>query len=147
VRRAFLAVPLVAVLAAGCGSGGEKRLSREEYAKRGDAVCRAYNAGTRALGTPTSMRALARVADRSLPFLERAIRDLRRLRPPKDEEATTRRWVRQLVLLRRDVARIRDRAHANDANGVRGVVPDATKRNDRFSRLAGKLGMTVCSRG
>jgi hypothetical protein len=146
VRRALLAVPLVVTLASGCGSGGEKRLSREEYAKRADAVCRAYNAGTQGLGTPASMRGLARVAGRGLPFLDRALRDLRRLRPPKDEEPTTRRWLRQLALLRKDVVRIRDRARANDANGVRSVVPAATRQNERFSRLAGELGMTVCSR-
>jgi hypothetical protein len=146
VRRSLLALPLVLALAAGCGSSGEKRLSREEYAQRADTVCRAYNAGTRGLGTPHSMRALARVAGRSLPFLDRALRDLRRLRPPKGEEATTRRWLRQLSLLRGDVVRIRNRARANNANGVRRVVPDATERNDRFSRLAGELGMTVCSR-
>ena len=91
------------------------------------------------------MRALADVAGRSLPLLDRALRDLGRLRPPKDEEATTRAWLRQLSLLRRDVVRIRNRARANDANGVRAVVPAATKRNERFSRLAAQLGMAVCS--
>ena len=146
MRRSLLALPLVLALAAGCGSSGEKRLSREEYATRADAVCRTYNSGTRGLGTPTSMRALARVAGWSLPFLDRALRDLRRLRPPKDEEAVTRRWLRQLSLLRGDVVRIRDRARANDANGVRAVVPAATTRNESFSRLAAELGMTVCSR-
>jgi hypothetical protein len=146
VHRTLLAVPLVVVMAAGCGSGGEKRLSRDEYAKRADGVCRAYNTATRRLGRPTSMRALARVAGRSLPFLDRAVRDLRRLRPPKEEEAMTRTWLRQLTLLRRDVVRIRDRARANDANGVRAVVPAATKQNERFATLAAQLGMTVCSR-
>jgi len=144
VRRALPVLAALLPLAAGCGSGGDHRLSREEYAHRGDAICRRYNAATAALGFPTSMPALARVANRSLPPLDRALRDLRRLRPPEDEEPAARTWLRQLALLRREVVRIRDRARANDANGVRRVVPAATRQNRRFLRLARRLGMTVC---
>jgi len=147
VRRALTALCVLLAFAAGCGSGGEKRLSKEEYAKRADAVCRRYNEGTRPLGTPRSMPALAKVADRSLPLLDRAIRDLRALEAPEDEEATARAWVRQLSLLRSDVVRIRDHARANDARGVREVVPAAARRNARFSELATQLGMSVCNQG
>jgi hypothetical protein len=137
---------MLLALSPGCGSSGEKRLSKEEYARRADAVCRRYNAATRGFGSPQSMPALAQLADRSLPFLDRAIRDLRALKPPEDEARTARTWLRQLTLLRGDVVRIRDRARANDANGVRAVVPAATRRNERFARVAAELGMTVCSR-
>jgi hypothetical protein len=144
VRRALTALAVLLVLESGCGSG-ENRLSKEEYAQRADAVCRRYNEATSGLGSPQSMPALANVAARSLPHLDRAIRDLRALKPPEDEETTARTWVRQLALLRGDVVRIRDRAQANDANGVRAVVPAATRRNQRFAELATQLGMTVCN--
>ena len=147
MRRAVAALSLVIAFVAGCGNGGEKRLSKEEYARRADAVCRRYNQATRPFGSPRSMAALARVANRSLPFVDRAIRDLRALKPPKDEEQVARRWLRQLTLLRRDVVHIRDRARANDARGVQAVVPAATRRNERFTELATQLGMTVCNRG
>ena len=144
MRRAVTALAVLVVLAPGCGSG-EKRLSKEEYAQRADAVCRRYNAATSGLGSPQSMPALAKVAARSLPHLDRAIRDLRALKPPKDEVATARAWLRQLTLLRGDVVRIRDRARANDAKGVQAVVPAATRRNERFAELATQLGMIVCN--
>ena len=147
MRPALTALSVLLAFAVGCGSSGEKRLSQEEYARRADAVCRRYNESTRALGSPQSMPALAKVAARSLPLLDRAIRDLRALKPPKDEDATARTWLRQLSLLRGDVVRIRDRARANDANGVREVLPAATKRNERFAELATQLGMTVCNQG
>jgi hypothetical protein len=147
VRRALIALFLLLAFAPGCGSGGEKRLSKEEYAKRADAICRRTNRLTRPPGAVQSMPALARFADRTLPPLDRAIRDLRALRPPKDEGQTARAWLRQLSLLRADVVRIRNRARENNARGVRAVALAATARNERFHELATQLGMHVCNRG
>jgi hypothetical protein len=146
VRCAVLALALLLVVAGGCGSGGEKRLSKEEYAKRADAVCHRTNRLTQPPGDISSMPALARFADRTLRPLDRALRDLRALRPPEDEQATADTWLRQLALLRADALRIRNRARANDARGVSTVALAATKRNERFKSLATQLGMTVCNR-
>jgi hypothetical protein len=92
------------------------------------------------------MPALARFADATVKPLANALADLRDLRPPKDEQATARAWLRLLARLRADAVRIRDRARANDANGVRAVALAAMKRNERFKELATQLGMTVCNR-
>jgi hypothetical protein len=92
------------------------------------------------------MRGLARAAARSLPPLGRALKSLRALRPPEDEESTASQWLRQLTLLRGDVARIRLRADANDAAAVRAVAAAAQQRNERFTELAAELGMHVCNR-
>jgi len=146
VRCAVLALALLLVVAAGCGSGGEKRLSREEYAKRADAVCRRTNRLTEAPGDISSMPALARFADRTLKPLDRALADLRTLRPPADEQATVDAWLRQLARLRADAVQIRDRARANDAHGVSTVALAATRRNERSKQLATQLGMSVCNR-
>lgn len=145
--RALITLSVLLPLAAGCGSDGEKRLSRDEYAKRADAVCRRTNQLTRPPATVSSMPALARFAERTLRPLDRAIRDLRALRPPKDEEATARTWLRELSLLRRDVVRIRDGARRNDARSVRTVADAAATRNERFHTLATQLGMRVCNSG
>jgi hypothetical protein len=146
VRCAALALALLLVVAAGCGSGGDKRLSREEYAKRADSVCQRTNRLTQAPGNIRSMPALARFADRTLKPLDRALADLHALRPPEDEQATVDAWLRQLARLRADAAQIRDRARANDARGVSTVALAATRRNERFKELATQLGMSVCNR-
>lgn len=145
MRRGLLALLLVLALASGCGSG-EKRLSKAEFAQRADAVCRRTNRLTQPAATPTTMPGLARLAERSVPPLDRALRDLRALRPPEDEEATVRAWLRQLGLLRAGAVRIRDRAQANDAKGVQTAAVAAQRVNDRFHELASRLGMKVCSR-
>jgi hypothetical protein len=146
VRWAVLALAVLLVASAGCDSGGEKRLSREEYAQRADAVCRRTNRLTQPPRNVTSMPALARFADRTLAPLDRALKDLRSLRPPEDEQSTVDAWLRQLARLRADAVRIRDLARANDARGVSTVAVAATQRNERFKQLATRLGMTVCNR-
>jgi hypothetical protein len=146
VRYAVLALALLVVAGAGCGSGGEKRLSKDEYAQRADAVCRRTNRLTQSPGDVSSMEALARFADRTLKPLDRALHDLRALRPPEDEQASVDAWLRQLALLRADAVRIRNRARENDAHGVSTVALAATRRNELFKALAARLGMTVCSR-
>jgi hypothetical protein len=145
VRRGLLALLLVPALVGGCGSSGEKRLSKPEFAQRADAVCRRTNRLTQPTTTPTTMPGLARLAERSLPPLDRALRELRALRPPEDEEATVQAWLEQLRVLRADAVRIRDRARANDAKGVQTVALVAQRVNDRFHELATRLGMHVCS--
>ena len=146
MRRGLLALLLVSALASGCGSSGEKRLSKAELAQRADAVCRRTNRLTQPATTPTSMPGLARLAEQSLPPLDRALRELRKLRPPEDEQATVRAWLRELARLRAEAVRIRDRAQANDANAVQTVALAAQRVNDRFHELAMQLGMSVCAR-
>lgn len=146
MRRGLLALLLVLALAGGCGSSGEKRLTKEEFARRADAVCRRTNRLTQPATTPRTMPGLARLAERSVPPLDRALRELRALRPPEEEEPTVRAWLRQLGRLRADAVRIRERAQANDAKGVQTVALAAQRVNDRFHGLATRLGMHVCNR-
>jgi hypothetical protein len=145
VRRAVLL--LSCALLAACGSSGSHRLTREEYARRADAICARYQHLTTALGTPSTTRQLAVVAGRTLRILDKATSELVRLRPPESEEPLARQWLDSIAVLRRDVVRLRDRASANDLLGVRRVVRPATRDNRASDRLAARLGMTVCSRG
>ena len=135
------------VLAAGCGGdGGGKRLTREEYAKRADAICGKYNEQTKGLRNPSSLSDLANVADKTLPILDHAISDLRKLKPPADEQATADQWLSQVEKLKGDLEEIRDKARSNDMSGVQGVVPKATRDNAKSNQLATQLGMTVCNK-
>jgi hypothetical protein len=146
VGRAALVVG-AALFVASCGNGGD-RLTKEEYAKRADGICARYNRATQSLGTPgTALGSLARYAASSLPVLDRAIARLRRLKPPKDEEALARRWLSSLGKLRADVVKIRDTARANDIAGVRAIAASAQRDDAATNRLAGRLGAHVCNAG
>jgi hypothetical protein len=145
VRRAVLL--LSCALVVGCGSSGSHRLTREEYARRADAICSRYQHLTTALGAPSNTRELAVVAGRTLPLLDKARSELARLRAPESEQLLAGQWLDSIDALRRDVVRLRDRALANDLLGVRRVVVPASRHNRASDRLAARLGMKVCSRG
>jgi hypothetical protein len=145
VRRAVLL--LSCALVVGCDSSGSHRLTRKEYSRRADAICSRYQHLTTALGAPSNTRRLAVIAERTLRLLDKATSELTRLRPPESEQLLARQWLDSIAVLHSDVARLRDRASANDLLGVRRVVAPASRHNRASDRLAARLGMTVCSRG
>ncbi len=82
-RASFFLVAIF--LATGCGGGGGgKPLTRDEYATKADAICAKYTQQTKALANPSNLSDLANVADKTLPILDHAISDLRKLKPPAD---------------------------------------------------------------
>jgi len=146
VRRTFLLAASLLLVA--CGSGGDHRLSREEYAKRADAICTRFNRLQPSLPSfqNVTVKQVERLADRTLPLLDRTIADVDRLEPPKDEQELADRWLATLRRLRVDAMRIRDRARANDLAGVGALVTPSERDERTAERLAGQLGTSVCSK-
>jgi hypothetical protein len=143
----MLLLAACAVLA-GCGSSGDKRLSKGEYARRADAICTRFNRQQPSLGNPQSVtvKQVEQLASQTIPLLDRTIADLRRLAPPKDEQQLADRWIASLRRLRVDAAKIRDRAKANDLAGV-GALVGPSQRDERASeQLAARLGTRICSK-
>jgi hypothetical protein len=146
VRRASPLL-LAIVLAAGCGgSSGGQRLTREEYAAKADAICSKYKQKTDALARPATLSDLADVSDQVLPLLHAARGELRALRPPQDEEATTKAWVDEFDVIIADVEKIRDAAKKNDAEAVQAAARPALRHDEHSNDLATQLGMTVCNK-
>jgi hypothetical protein len=147
VRRASLLL-LAFVFTAGCGGGGGggERLTRADYAAQADAICGKYNEQTKALANPSNLSDLADVADKTLPILDNALSDLKKLKPPADEQATADQWLSAVEDLKGDLKEIRDKANDKDLKGVQAVVPKATQHNGKANSLATQLGMRVCNR-
>lgn len=95
--RALLAVLLLTALAAGCGSDKPAAPTKTAYVQQADAICRSANAKvtaeakkvfTTARPTPEQIRAYA---DHTfLPVIGQEVKDLRGLRAPEGDEATTK---------------------------------------------------------
>jgi hypothetical protein len=145
VRRGSI-LALAIVVLAGCGGGSGKALSKAEYASKADAICGKYTQQTKALGNPSSIKELASIADKALPILDHAISDLKKLKPPADEQALVDQWLVQVGLLKQDLQEIRDKAKAGDLAGVQALVPTAQQHNSKSNQLAATLGMSVCNK-
>src|SRR5918911_5542541 len=144
--RKFGLALLITGLVAGCG-GGSGRLSKEEYAKRADAICAKYNAKLKALARPTSIGALPAYVDRALPLARKGDDELRALKPPKDEEKTADEWLDQNDSVVGSMERLRDAAKKRDRAGIQTALNEATSANQTANRLARRLGLSVCAQG
>ena len=97
-------------------------------------------------GRITTPAELASAADKVLSVLKSARGELRDLEPPADDRATANAWLDQFDVIIDDVVKIRDKAKANDVAGVRALAQPALRHNERANELAGRLGMSVCSK-
>jgi len=146
MRRAALIALALVVLLPGCGGASGKPLTKEDYASKADAICGKYNQQVKLLANPKNLSDLAKVADKTLPILDHAISDIRKLEPPASEKALSDQWLTQVRGLKDDLQEIRDKAKAGDMQGVRAVVPKATDHNSKSNALASQLGMSVCNK-
>jgi hypothetical protein len=139
-------IALALVLLPGCGGGNGKPLTKEEYASKADAICGKYNQQIQSLANPKNLSELAKVADKTLPVLDHAIRDISKLEPPASEKALSDQWLTQVRNLKDDLQEIRDKAKVGDMQGVQAVVPKASDHNSKSNALASQLGMSVCNK-
>jgi hypothetical protein len=147
VRR-LLVVTLAVTLLAGCGGGGgstDKPLSKTEYAAKADAICRKFNRLSATVSNPRSLAELGKATEKLTPLLDRSVKDLRALNPPKNEQATADRWIAQVEAIRNDLAKVTEKAAKKDAKGVGAALAAGSKDQQRGNQLASRLGMTDCS--
>jgi hypothetical protein len=144
VRRAAILLFALFMLS-GCGGRSGTGLTREEYASKADAICAKYNEQTKALGSPSTLSQLGDTAEKTREILDNALDDLKDLKPPASEQATSDQWIAAVEQLKGDLEDIRDGANENNMAAVQAVVPRATEHNKRSNELANQLGMTVCN--
>jgi hypothetical protein len=88
---------LALLLAAGCrGGGGSKPLTRDHYAAKADAICAKYKQQLKVPKGVSSMSELVAAVDKTSPMLAKALDEIRKLKPPADEQATVDGWLAQV---------------------------------------------------
>ena len=143
-----LAACLLAILAlAACSRGGsDERLSREEYVKRADAICAAYERRLERLRRPENVAELGRLADEALPIAREGVRKLRALKPPEELRRDVAEWLRRNdrnVLM---IEALGDAARAGETTRVREIASDAADNERAADALAKNLGLRACAR-
>ena len=127
------------------GSGG--RLSRADYAKKADAICKSYNLKLRAVSRPHSVKDLPGYVDRALPVARKGNEELRGLKAPKNEEKTAKEWLDQNDSVVGSMERLRGAAKKGDRAGIQAALTEASSANRAANGLARRLGLAVCASG
>jgi hypothetical protein len=77
-------VGVLALLAAGCGGGGEEPLSKADFQSQANAICAKYEKQLNALGTPSSIDEIPDLVQQALVILNKEIDEIAALNPPDE---------------------------------------------------------------
>ena len=141
----MLAVAL-GLLAAGCGGGGG--LAREEYSAKLNAICEQVSADQRAVGQPTSLKELASRGPRLVAILDRALDEVRDLKPPKAFRVAHKRFVALAEELNTKLLDLIEAAKANDqakASQLSSAIDVLDSQSEAIART--QLGAPSCAQG
>jgi predicted house-cleaning NTP pyrophosphatase (Maf/HAM1 superfamily) len=135
---------LVAVLATGCAHG--KRLSKEQYVARLNAMCADFSAKEKEIGEPQSLSDLRTKEPRILEAFDEAILDkVRTLRAPEEIAAQADRLV-DLAGRQHDVlSGLIRAAKTNDLTRVQELVSENQALNAEGGSIARSLGAKTCA--
>jgi hypothetical protein len=82
------------IVVTGCGGGGGgKRLTKEEFAAKANALCVAFNKQVDTIGNPQTMSEALDAFGKLLPLDRKLVADMEKLRPPADLEQRVKRAV------------------------------------------------------
>jgi hypothetical protein len=143
MRTAAVAAAVLALAA--CGGGGGKRLRRDAYVTRADAICTQLAKQRKTLTTPASLPAIPPYIDKALPYLDAALKELRGLRPPSELQAQVDELLKAGTDERKLFADLRSAAAKGNSVVVAQLGSKAVALNDRRKSLAGALGLTACA--
>ncbi len=144
-RRAATGV-LTALLAAGCGDGGDETTA-ERFRRDATAACERYDRALRQVEDARSVAAIPRVIDRTDPLLRRLAADLGAVDAPDDLAAGHARLIAGAEDARRRLAGLRSAARSGDTARVRGLARAAQAADRATDRLARRLGLPACAEG
>jgi hypothetical protein len=132
------------VALAGCGGGGDDRLTKAEYIAQADAICQEANAKIEALGAPETLADLAAMGQQSVQISEQQLAKLRALRPPAEDEATLNGaydLVEQQIGITKQLVAA---ARAKDMDRINSLVAQGNDITKQAGKIAGDYGLRQC---
>lgn len=145
VIMGLFAIVTVLVLSS-CGGGGNKRLTKAEFAAKANALCASFNKADKAAGSPTSLAEAVAYFEKLTPLYEKRVTDLDALKPPADEQAT----VDKIVALEKDEAAVAKQLlaalKANDQAKANELVASGNANSKKAKVLYKELGLTECAK-
>jgi len=141
----LLGIGLVLVLCSCGGGSSNKRLTKEQFAAKANALCVTFNKQVSAIGKPkTTAEQIARVK-KLLPLDRKLVADVEKLNPPTSEAAAAKR----VVALGKEQA---DRIDAllaaiskKDAAQIKKLIAQGDANQKESEALFTKLGIKECA--
>ncbi len=140
-----LPVALAAVLAAGCGGGGSKTLSKEEYGTQLNQICADYNAKVKEIGEPNTVSELADKGPQLVDEFDKAIGKAEKLKAPDELKSTSDQFISKSKDLESTLKDIVDAAKANDAAKIQQLGTTASTLSNETDALGKQLAAPACA--
>jgi len=144
--RGFVAALVgVLVLLAGCGGGGDTRLSREEFESQGNAICAKYQKQLQAVGNPSSIDEIPDLVDQAVAILNREIAEIAALKPPADMQTEFDALIDASNNTKDAAADLSQAAKDGDRAAVQNALDEGKAASEKADQIATQLGLDSCT--
>jgi hypothetical protein len=121
-------------------------LSHDDFVRKADAICTAYNGATKPTKLPRTYKEIVAYVHTTLPLYQAAIDKLAELKPPSADEGAVGAWLTADRRTGRAIRDLGDAAERRDYSAVNVAYSKAELASSAAQRAAGGLGMSVCGR-
>lgn len=144
---ACIAVTVAIALLAACGGGSSSRLSKPEYVRRAEAICRRLNKKAGAVPAPDQREPTSQAkAIGEIAKIQRAgVDELRRLAPPEADQATIDKWLGLVDQAIDQLQAVRAALKAGDSVTITRANDKGQALSDQADKIARGYGLDQCS--
>lgn len=145
-RIAFLVTALLVLAGCGGGGGGGKRLSRQEFDSKGNAICAKYNEKQKSVARPKSINDLGPALRKLLPLARQQLSELKKLNPPQADDAA---WKKLLARAQEENDLVEKRllpaSDKKDIVKIQQLLNDLQTLDQQNNADAQKIGLGTCA--
>ena len=138
-------VGVLALLAAGCGGGGEEPLSKAEFQTQANAICAKYQKQLNALGIPSSIDEIPDLVQQALVILNKEIDEIAALNPPDELQSDFDKMIAASNKTKAAANDLSAAAKSGDQAAVQKALEDGNAASDEADQFATGLGLSECN--
>ena len=143
--RMLALAAFLALLLAGCGGGGDDKLSDDDFRSQANALCVAYSKKVNALPDPGGYGELADYAAQAHKALVVALDGLKDLHPSDTLKDDYAKWLASAGRSLERVDQLEQAANAKSDAEIQRLSAAANAEDVRADRLATRIGIAECA--